>query len=505
MRALIAAVLFTPIFMKASTIPAAGPLPSDQQVLTFIGDTIDWYRELPTARVIGSDPGDLFFLEDDRPTAMEIVRLSFQFGNGVAAIQAPQSTPDHPASTAEASDPAATSERRYLTAAKAQVEADAQHATAQLNALAQAKPAARGADRKRLDSQTADLRDRIKILNAIATNYQDLQAFVQTMTANPDSGTNLATLVQNLEQSAPDVSAGASAPKTPNLPADSSRARYGIMGRLSRVSALSRKEQIIDATIRRTAALIGSSQSVRNPFQKAFRKELTAISLDGKSVDLMEQQQSRLADLVTRVQTISPAIAALIREQALLNSYKSHLAKWRSEIQMEYRAAWKALILRLAALAATIAALLGMSVVARRVTRAHVRDLEARQMVLLGEPVLLWVVIIAIVLFAFAFDPGSLATFLGLLSAGLAVGLHDVFLVIGGRLLLARRFRIRVGDRVEIAGVKGDVTRLGLMEFALKEIDAASGEPTGRVVFFANSYVFVSPATPLFRQLSAPV
>ena len=41
------------------------------------------------------------------------------------------------------------------------------------------------------------------------------------------------------------------------------------------------------------------------------------------------------------------------------------------------------------------------------------------------------------------------------------------------------------------------------MEFALNETDAA-GRATGREVHFANSYVFVSPATPLFRQVGTP-
>ena len=96
-----------------------------------------------------------------------------------------------------------------------------------------------------------------------------------------------------------------------------------------------------------------------------------------------------------------------------------------------------------------------------------------------------------------------MATFLGLLFAGLAVGLRDVLLAIGGRMVLARRFQARLGERIEIAGVKGEVTKLGLIEFSLKETDDA-GRATGREVFFANPFVFLSPATPLFRQLNAP-
>ena len=61
-----------------------------------------------------------------------------------------------------------------------------------------------------------------------------------------------------------------------------------------------------------------------------------------------------------------------------------------------------------------------------------------------------------------------------------------------------------IGDRVQIAGVTGEVASLGLFQLELSEIDAGTEKRTGRVVFLSNSYVFVSPATPLFRQLNVP-
>jgi len=90
MRMLIIAALFMSVVVpNSSAVEPASQLPSEQQVLTFIGNTIDWYRQLPTSQRIGSDAADLFFLEDNRPTAIEIVRLSFQFGKAIAAIELP--------------------------------------------------------------------------------------------------------------------------------------------------------------------------------------------------------------------------------------------------------------------------------------------------------------------------------------------------------------------------------------------------------------------------------
>jgi len=267
---------------------------------------------------------------------------------------------------------------------------------------------------------------------------------------------------------------------------------------------MARKERIIDAVIERTDALTRSLQTLRTPIVEPFRRQFSTFAVDASSLDTLQQQQSRLAELVAQAKTASPAIAALIKQETLLNLYWTHLAERRSQIRMETRAAWKALLARLGALGSAIVVLLGIHVVVRRLTFRHVRDLDTRQMFLASERLLLWLVIIVLVLFAFAFDLSSLATFLGLLSAGLAIGFHDVFLSIGGYLVIVRRFHVRIGDRVQIAGVSGEVANLGLFQLELSEIDAGTGKRTGRVVFFSNSYVFVSPATPLFRQLNVP-
>jgi len=500
-HALISAAVFTSaVLPKASAAEAASALPSEQQVLTFLGDTIDWYRQLPTSERIGSEPADVFFLENNRSSAMEIVRLSFRFGKAVAAIQALQSTPGHP--EFRPGTPADT-ELPYLLSVKTKLGASAQRSGDQLNWLAQARLTSRDTERKKLDTEIAETRIRIQLLNTISANYQNLEDFVRTASADSAPGANLAALVEDLERTVPEASADPEAPKMSNIPADPPRTPYGIMGRISRVSALSRKERHIEVAIDRTNALMRALHSLRSPFREAFVKQLATFSWDEQKLDALQKQQSVLAGLVAQLQTVSPAVAALIQQETLLNLYRLHLGEWRSEVQMEYRAAWKTLIIRLMLLAGSIAALLGINVAVRRVISAHVSDHERRQALLVGERILLWVIVIAIVLIAFAFEPSSLATFLGLLSAGLMVGLHDVLLAIGGSLLLARKFQIRAGELVEIAGVKGEVTNVGLIELALNEIDA-TGRPTGREVFFRNSYVFVSPATPLFRQAGRP-
>jgi small-conductance mechanosensitive channel len=113
----------------------------------------------------------------------------------------------------------------------------------------------------------------------------------------------------------------------------------------------------------------------------------------------------------------------------------------------------------------------------------------------------MWFAIAMVVAFAFASQLGSVATFAGLITAGVAVALQNVILSVAGYFFLIGKFGIRVGDRVQIAGVTGEVVEVGLVRLHLMELSSTGSEiPTGRVVAFSNSIVF-QPASGLFKQI----
>jgi hypothetical protein len=183
MRMLILGALFTVAAIpKSSAADPAEPLPSEQQVLTFIGSTIDWYRHLPTSQQIGSETVDLFLLEDNRPTAMEIVRLSFQFGKAVAAVKPAENMRRESTNGA-----AADRELPYPLSIKSKLDASAQRSGDQLQSLTRARLTARAAERSRLDAQITEMRTRIQLLNTITANYQNLADFVRTASAASDT------------------------------------------------------------------------------------------------------------------------------------------------------------------------------------------------------------------------------------------------------------------------------------------------------------------------------
>jgi small-conductance mechanosensitive channel len=89
----------------------------------------------------------------------------------------------------------------------------------------------------------------------------------------------------------------------------------------------------------------------------------------------------------------------------------------------------------------------------------------------------------------------DLGTFLGLLSAGIAIALADVFLDIAGWLFIVFRRPFKVGDRIEVDGVAGDVIDVRVFRFTVLEIRnwVDADQSTGRVVHIPNGMLFKHP------------
>jgi len=104
--------------------------------------------------------------------------------------------------------------------------------------------------------------------------------------------------------------------------------------------------------------------------------------------------------------------------------------------------------------------------------------------------VCLRVIGVVIVLFIVIGVPSQFATTIGIVGAGLTVALKDFIVAFFGWLVLMGRNGIRLGDWVEINGVSGEVTELGMFHTVLMETGnwSDSGHPTGRRVTFTNSF-----------------
>lgn len=87
---------------------------------------------------------------------------------------------------------------------------------------------------------------------------------------------------------------------------------------------------------------------------------------------------------------------------------------------------------------------------------------------------------------------GSVMTFLGLFSAALAVVMRDVILNLAGWIYIIVKSPFRVGDRIELDSIAGDVIDIQLFSFVLMEIkNWIDGDKyTGRIVYIPNSIIF---------------
>jgi len=100
------------------------------------------------------------------------------------------------------------------------------------------------------------------------------------------------------------------------------------------------------------------------------------------------------------------------------------------------------------------------------------------------------VVGILIILLIVIGAPSQFGTMIGIVGAGLTVAMKDFIVAFFGWLVLMGRNGIRLGDWVEINGVSGEVTELGMFHTVLLETGnwSDAGHPTGRRVTFTNSF-----------------
>ena len=88
-----------------------------------------------------------------------------------------------------------------------------------------------------------------------------------------------------------------------------------------------------------------------------------------------------------------------------------------------------------------------------------------------------------------------MGTFLGLLSAGVAIALKDLVADLAGWIFIIWRRPFDLGDRIQIGNHAGDVVDTRIFAFTVMEIGnwVAADQSTGRMIHIPNSRVFSEP------------
>ena len=494
--------------LSADTTQNSYQLPSDAQVIGYLLQSMTWYRHLYTERQVASDPGDLVFLNDNQALERQIVKLSFEFAKADAALAEMASSPHDAPATLATSTSADLAHFIELKNRNDQLTKQTSEDIGKLNE----KIASARKDDKKLKAALDDTQSRLELLQAVSQAVNDLVQFVQTARTVQANSAALDLTIDDLAQSISELSS----PATPfsKLPAQDSDSRTsngwretGILGLASQVSALNRKLRVVDEKIRLTNNFSLSAKNMRTPMSDFITRVLQkAVTSNLQSSDLssLREQKSQLDALTLELKAFSPAIVALDKQKALLEEYESHLLPWRTAVASQYRQAWKKLVARLLIVALIVGLLFGMGEISRRLALGRIQDPNRRRIISMVHRVLTLFAIAVVALFSVASDLSSLATYFGLLTAGIAVALQNVILASLGYLVLMGKRGIRIGDRIQVSGITGDVINMGMLQFQLRAFDVEEERFTGHVATFSNSLVFMTPAIGLLKFNSAP-
>lgn len=103
-----------------------------------------------------------------------------------------------------------------------------------------------------------------------------------------------------------------------------------------------------------------------------------------------------------------------------------------------------------------------------------------------------------IVILSASYFTGSIKDFtlaIGLFSAGVAFALQELFLAVAGSIYIFIIKVYKVGERIEINGIKGDIIDIDSMYTTLMEIGewVSTDNYSGRIVKISNAFVFKVP------------
>jgi small-conductance mechanosensitive channel len=200
-------------------------------------------------------------------------------------------------------------------------------------------------------------------------------------------------------------------------------------------------------------------------------------------------RSARLANLKNRAalsQILSICNDRIQSQQQLAGVY----GKWSAQILLQHRIVLHLMLQSFASIAFILICVILIDALARHLIdrpkldrgRVHTLNIIFKLGIqFLGALTILFVVFGA---------PNEMPTIVGLTTAGLTLVLQDFIIAFFGWFVLMGKHGIRVGDWVEINGVAGEVSEIGLLRTSMLETGnwTDQGHPTGRRVSFINSF-----------------
>jgi small-conductance mechanosensitive channel len=518
------------LLLIAVVAAAAGqeqPADPSDALIGFLNRSIAWYHHLQFPSQFANDPSDSIYAGYNRTASLEALALIFEFARERARqiqLENPQTAPATPETT---SGNAAPGRRLPQLIAAAHHRLD--QSAADLNDLLMRSDSAKGKARQTLDAQITEQKSELDLAQARLEMLENMSAFTAA-----ESAAGLLGKIAELERTVPELEGmqrtlhppskseagktaastpGAGAPSpTPPSPAATPVAERrqpgsGMLSMAGDLFSLIRKMNAQRDALKATAKLRDALNTIREPQRKRIREinqrgeELSGQTQTSDAAVLADRTK-QLDALTAEFRRLSTVVLPLSKANILLDSVSNNLESWRDETERAYVVQGRALLVRIAALVMAILLVAVASEFWRRAIFRYIREQRRRSQFMLLRRIVVTLVVIFILVAALSTEIGSLATFAGFLTAGIAVALQSVILSVVAYFFLIGRHGIRVGDRIQIGDVTGDVVDIGLVRLHVVELDMSSGDarPTGRIVTFSNSVVF-QPSANLFKQL----
>ncbi len=482
-----------------------------EEIIPFLNQTIEWYRQITVQQQLATEPSDVLFLNDNRQIADQVVRLSFDY----ARARAQALSNEAPTSTSGQGGQAS----QYQRLADAANKADQQVKTSQqeIDTQRQKLATATGKKRREMEALLAETQSELELFQARRDVLRSMLQFA-TGASGAAGGGSLSARIDELAKTMPAASVNPKGTTTDNAAQTNTTNNIsvaakerkqeptGMLALIEDIISVRRKLTSLQDNLRVTDELAQTSKDLRTPLLAKVR-ELTqkgnslAAQADSADAAALLQEQKDLQSLTQEYKQLAASVLPLGKQNILLDLYKRSMGNWRSAVDSEYRSEIKDLMLRLGLLAVILGVVLGMFELWRRAIYRYIAEPRRRYQFLLLRRIVLWIVIAIVIGLAFASEIGAVTTFAGLLTAGIAVALQNVILSVAGYFFLVGKYGVRVGDRVQVSGVTGDVVDIGLVRLHLMEVTSgATPRPTGRVVVFSNAVVFQANAG-LFKQI----
>lgn len=483
--------------------PNLPPVQVDNAVLLqHLNQVISWYRHSTSNAPTVGLPSDAIFLDNAKTLGAQVVQFAFQSAKAESALISSEGK------TAGAKhESSETAQQQTLEQMKAKTSGQIEQLQTQIENLDTEIKKTQASRRVSLVAQRDALQSQLQLQKALLDDIQKMASFVES---NNESAGGLEGDINRLAKSVPEVmgtTAGTQKPAAASAAKPALANSGGLVGETIALYDYMSAMHQIDGIVKEATSTRDIADHLRTPLRTALRQtiqESQNLANQASTTDpaTLQAEQHNFQSLTDRFRLLSAALLPLSQEIVVLEDSKTNLSEWRASIAREWKAVLRSLLLRAAAIGFALAVVLVLSEIWRRITFRYISDARRRRQFLVLRRVVSGFLIVVVLILGFVSEFSSLATFAGFITAGIAVGLQAVLLSVAAYFFIIGRYGIRVGDRISVAGITGDVVDIGLVRFYLMELAGTGVDfyPTGRIVVFSNSVLFQA-GTPLFKQV----